>query len=80
MSADFPVTTTEFAPVTWPEVHCVVQVHDAPIWVTFKPSPTGTRGIKIQPGVVFELSGDEVAFFARKGDYAPALLVFEEFG
>lgn len=50
MAADFPVTTTAFAPVTWPEAHCVVQVHDAPVWITFKAAPGTSRGIRVEPG------------------------------
>lgn len=76
---DQNVTSNQFTPVTMPGVACKMQVHGAPIDVTFTPAGTVTRGMRLEPGDIIPIGATD-AMQARRADGLNAILVFEVFG
>ena len=76
--ADATIQSFTFIPVTTPASACKMQVHDAPVCVTFT-SNGETRGLVLQPGDVIPIAVGQ-AMRARKVERRSSILSFEVFG
>lgn len=77
--ADQTITSPTFTAVTTPGVACKMQVQNGPVFVTFTPAGTDTRGLLVYPGTILPIGATD-AMRARRGDGAAPTLVFEVFG
>ena len=77
--SDHPITSNDFTAIPAPGVPCKLQVHDAPIYITFTPAGTATRGHRYEPGDVIPI-GTSDAPRVRKAIADAALVVIEVFG
>lgn len=76
---DYSITSNQFTPVPAQGAACKMQVHDAPVYVTFTAPGTETRGHRYEPGDVIPIAAADAPRI-RKAEAAAALVVFEVFG
>ena len=77
--SDHAITSNQFTAVPAPGVACKMQVHDAPIFITFTAPGTETRGHRYEVGDVIPIGATDAPRI-RRADARPALVVFEVFG